>query len=128
MVKLNFAHLCEYASILQNGTPIIIGIFSEISASSLPVTRINTALVLNFNIDDKDSHRVKITIKSPSGKEIMTPFQRDIGPVKDVNQNLGIVLSIGNIKIEEEGMFNVEIIVDDKVLRKLPFTFSISKK
>jgi len=127
MVKLNFAHLCEYASILENGTPILAGIFSRMSGSSLPATRSNTSLVLNFSIDDKNTHSLNLVIKSPSGKEIIPPLKRDIGPVVRPDKNLGVLVNIGNLKIEEEGTFNVEIIVDDKILEKLPFTFNLLK-
>lgn len=128
MVKLNFSHLCEYASILDNGTPIIIGIFSKMTAPSLPIIRDNISLVLNFNMDDKETHHLKLLMKSPSGKEIMPVFKRDIGPVKELGESFGFLLDIGKLKIEEEGIFNIEIIVDDKTLGKLPFTFNISKK
>jgi len=128
MVRLNFSHLCEYASILDNGTPIIIGIFSEMTAPFLPVVRNNVSLVLNFSMEDKDTHHLKVTIKSPSDKEIMPAFERDIGPVEELDKRLGVLVSIGNLKIEEEGTFNIEIIVDDKTLEKVPFIFNISKK
>ncbi|XOB42524.1 MAG: DUF6941 family protein [Candidatus Nealsonbacteria bacterium] len=128
MVRLNFSHLCEYASILENGTPVIIGIFSKMTASSLPVIRNNTSLILNFSMDDKDTHHLKVVIKSPSDKEIMPAFKRDIGPVKELDESFGFLVNIRNLKIEEEGTFNVEIIVDDKTLKKIPLTFNILKK
>ena len=127
MIKLNFAHLCEYAFILNNNTPGIIGIFSKITSKSKPVIRDNIAVILNINPNDTDEHIVRIVLKSPSGSETLNPIEGEIGPAYNKDQSLGLIINIQNIKLEEEGVYNIEIFVDEKRIETLSFTFEVEK-
>ncbi|NQV00451.1 MAG: hypothetical protein HQ538_06955 [Parcubacteria group bacterium] len=126
MVKLNFAHICEYASILRNGNPIISGIFSEIIARSLPYTHPGMFFVLEFSVDDKNSHSLEIIVKSPTGEKIAPSFKQSIESLRDKKAKTGVVLELRNLKINKEGKYNIETIIDNKTLGTS--SFIVSKK
>ena len=126
MVKLNYAHLCDYAFILGNGTPAIIGIFSEIKASSLPIIRTTTSIAINLFVDDEDVHSLDVSIISPSGKPVISPFKQSIQK-KGNSLGIGSMINIGSLRLEEEGIYKISIEVDEKLLKTLLFSITIIK-
>ena len=127
MIKLNYAHLCEYAFIKDNGTPGIIGIFSRIKSKLKSITLNNIALVLNIIPGDTNKHKLNIIIKSPS-KKTSFKFEDDIGLIDKKTQSLGTIINIQNLKLNEEGKYNVEIMINKKKIESLPLLFEIEKK
>ncbi len=126
MLKLNFFHLCEYASILRNGTPLIAGIFSNIRCSSFPFRK-NFYLVLDFTIKDKKGSLISLEIQSPSGKKVLSGFKRTIPEEKvSKSEKYGMIIEIPGVKIAEEGDFKIKVFSNKDLLKKIKF--NVTKK
>lgn len=128
MIKFNFAHICEDVYLLQNGTPAVIGIFSEIIGENKPIIRPKMALILNFTPNDKEPHIIDIVIKSPSGEKIKEYKGNKVGLQEEQDQNLGFIMDFYNIKLEEEGVYNFEIFIDNNLITTLPLVFTVKTK
>ncbi len=126
-MKINFAHICESAFIIQNGTPGVIGIFSRIKSQALPAFRDNTTIIVNFGPNDKKQHIVSVSGKSPSGIEIVKPVDQKVGPSLNENSNLGMILEIKNIEFNEVGRYLFEIFIDGNKLGILPLDLELLK-
>lgn len=124
-MKLNFVHLCEYGFITNKGLPGIIGIFNRIEGSNFPIIYPSMTVVLSIQVNDKELHEVSIGIKTPSGKEIIKPINKSIGPADNEEQGLGLLATINNIKFEEEGDYEILILVDGKEMGIIPFKVAI---
>ena len=70
--------------------------------------------------DDEDNHSLGVSIISPSGKPVIPPFNQDIKKEKN-KLGIGSMISIGSLKLEEEGTYKIEIMVDEKLLETLLF-------
>ena len=126
MLKLNFVHVCEQAFVSEYGLPNIIGIFSRIRAVSLPAKRNNISLVLNFAPGDEKKHTVLVKLRTPNGKYIFEK-KGDIGPVASTDQNLGLVLNLQNLKLEEAGIYTFEVNVDNNKVAEPTFTLTVEQ-
>ena len=119
-MKLNFAHLCDSAYILDNNTPAIIGIFSIIKTKELPFLHPGMTVVAEFTPEDVNSHKLEIVLNSPSGKK-MSFHALTIGPAETAEKHLGSIFNITNIKFKEEGEHQIMVIADDKELQSILF-------
>lgn len=128
-MKLNFAHICERAFISEYNIPSIIGIFSKVRAASLPATRRNTGVILNFNPEDTNKHSVLLELKSPSGKKI-TERKIDMESADSTDGSLGFVSNFPNLALEEEGIYVFSVIMDENKdkFTELKFSVEIDKK
>lgn len=126
MTKLTLALLCEYAFILQNGTLGIIGIFTGIQAKKTPAVRPTTALVIEFQPEEKKKYNVKITCKSPSGKDVIEK-QTSILNGDSPKRRAGLIVNLNNLTLEEEGEYRIDIFVDENKVGDLPFNFEVVK-
>lgn len=125
MIKLTLALLCEYAFILQNGTLGIIGIFTGIQAKKSPAVRPTTALVIEFQPEEKKKYNVEITCKSPSGKVIGK--QNSVLNGDSPKRKAGLIVNLNNLTLEEEGEYRIDIFVDENKVGDLPFNFEVVK-
>ncbi len=126
MPKLTLALLCEYAFLLQNGTPGIIGIFTGIQAKEIPAVRPTTALVIEFQPEEKKKYNVEIICKSPSGKDVIEK-QNHILNGDSPKKRAGLIVNLSNLTLREEGEYRIDIFVDGNKAGDLPFNFSIVK-
>lgn len=127
MVSLNFAHICEYAFLLENKSPGIIGVFSNIETSKVPLLVPHITVIVNIKPNDTNPHKLLMTVKSPSEKEVLKPLQKEVGPVESADKNFGLIINIANLKLEEEGIYNFDIFIDGKKLTNLFFRLQIKK-
>lgn len=127
MIKLNFVHLCEYAFVLDNGTAGIIGIFSKVKSKSKPAN-FSITVILNIDPNDTEKHIIRFVVKAPSGSQAIKPLEKEIGPAINKNQSLGMIASIQNLRLKEEGKYKVEVIIDKKKIETLSFDFEVEKK
>ena len=128
MVKLSFAHLCEYTFLLANRTPGVVGIFSKLKADALPAYRDNIGVIAQFDIDDDDAHQIQMIIRSPSGKVLRDTNLRELDSInKQTDQVVGYIINLGPLKLEEEGDYTVDILVDQKSMGTRSFNLIVKK-
>lgn len=125
MTKLNFAHLCDHAFVLD-GRPSLIGMLDTIVSDIKPLKR-DIYLVANFKSEDKEKHKVRISMESPSGKEVREPHKVSFGPPENIGDSYGFIIKIPDIMLEEEGEYKVLIFVDDKEIKTIHFSFELKK-
>jgi hypothetical protein len=128
MSKLNFAFICEEAILDKNDTLNVRNPFSSVIAPSKPAIHKGASVVVNFITKDTNKHSLEIKIKSPSKKDIIKPYKTDMGPAQTDSASLGHILTIEQLKLEEEGEYSVEISVDNRILHHIPFYFNIIKR
>jgi len=124
MVKIYLSHLCDYAAILHDGKPAIIGIFDEIISKSKPIVR-NFSIIFSIIPQDTNSHKTGIKIKSPSGKEVGKPLEGNLGPASRKDKKIGMIINVERLKLEEEGEYTIEISIDGEVVETLPLRLII---
>lgn len=127
MAKLNFIHICEYAFLSQNGTPCIIGIFNRMLVKQAPFIRPSTGLVFEFEADREREYRIEIKCKSPSGRDAVETIERNLVSKDESKKNLGVIVMIQNLKLEEEGDYNFEIYTDGEKMGHISINFAIVK-
>ncbi len=125
MVKLVFLHLSDYAFLLENGTPGIVGIFVKLRASKLPAIRNNIGAVAKFSFGEEiKSCSVMMKIFSPDGEVVAESSEAKIGPSS--GKELGFVTNIPSVKMEKDGTYTAEIYVDSKKIGEECFTLEIA--
>jgi len=120
--KLNFLHICDTAFLSNNGNLNIIGIFEKILAAKLPATHPRLTIVANIG-GLAGEHNFEIKIVSPKGKEIVKINGGFTLP--KTGDNFGLINSVGNLKIEEKGVYRVEVSADKKSMGYTTFNVEI---
>lgn len=116
MIKLNYAHICDYAFLSANRTPTLIGIFSEINGKSLPAVHPLMVVVADFTRDTNVTHRFVVTIKTPSGKLAIPPIDGTAEAPDPIKKNVGVIVYVYGLKLEEQGTYTIEMTVNNDSL------------
>jgi hypothetical protein len=126
-MKVNYAHICESASVSSNGNPNFIGVFNGIAAREVPTVHKQASIVINFNPEDTDPHKIKVEILSPSGKEVIKPVEGTTGPAPSKNGAIGYILNVVSMGLDEVGRYSIKFFVDDKLIHVLYFDLELIK-
>jgi len=59
-VKLNFAHICDYASFSEGGKLNISGIFKNVNSAEFPITLSQMFIVVNILVDTAGTYEETI--------------------------------------------------------------------
>lgn len=117
--RLNFLHVCEYASLGENKKLNVLGIFKTINASKVPVTRAPMCVVANVSVFNAGNHVVRMRIFSGDQKDLIPPTDFKIADTKlenDGSIDLGVISQISQINFPDFGSYIVEISVDNIVV------------
>lgn len=115
-MNTNYIHLCEYATLTQEGKPTFVEVFSGIKTPSLPMQK-DMYLVANFTNSEETS--LNIVLKDPSGEEILNPFNEDVPAVENSGQ--GLMLRLKNVKLETEGEHKFNFYADEELVGSTTF-------
>lgn len=116
--KLNFFHVCEYASLGENKKLNILGIFKSINAPSEPITHGLIAFVLNVAVHEIGEHKIEIKLfkSSDKTKKLIAPkfeFSPRVESLGDgTSSEIGIVAQMTNVQFPEFGEYIVQASVD----------------
>lgn len=116
--KLNFLHVCDYASIGDGGKLNILGTFENIFSGNTPVTHPQLYIVSNVSIKKSGNYKqfVKI-IRDRDNQEIIRPleFALSINQLPPTGEaKFGVIGQINNIKFEEFGEYSVQVFIDEE--------------
>jgi hypothetical protein len=118
-VKLNFAHICDYASFGEGGKLNILGIFKNINAAKFPVIHPQMFIVANILVDTAGTYKEIIKlVREEDGIEIITPFEFNITANK-ANAELGVFGQINAVKFDKEGIYKFKIYVNDNLIKEI---------
>ncbi len=119
-VKLNFAHICDYASFGEGGKLNIVGIFKSINAVKFPVIHPQMFIVVNITVSTAGTYKEVIKlIKEDNEIEIMKPLEFNVTANKG-NSELGVFGQISGVKFDEEGMYKFKVYVNDSLIKEIP--------
>jgi hypothetical protein len=142
MIQLKYAHLCEMAFISQNGNLNMIGLFEKVTAQDFPAIFPRLSLVttlkgepgeyklsIKLHKKAKQSHLTPEAPTKDNGEvtEIMKPITLNIN-IKDATNDLRIVGDINNLKIPEEGSYQITLGVNGVDIHNLEFTIQKAAK
>lgn len=120
MVKLNFAHICDYASFGEGGKLNILGIFKNINAVKFPVIHPQMFIIVNISVNTAGTYKEIIKlVKEEDGSEIIKPFEFNL-TTNEANSELGIFGQINNVKFEIEGKYKFKIYVNNNLIKEIP--------
>lgn len=130
MPAINWAFLCDYASLDASGKAYIIGIFEHIHVPSLPRRWPQLYVAMEIQTASKEDFKLSAMIGAPSGKaaskKIVIPFN---------SQKFGgrarkgfVSFAFFNTVFAEEGEYHIQLFLDDTLIHHLPLTVRLRKR
>jgi hypothetical protein len=128
-IKLNFLHICDYASFGDGGKLNILGIFKNINAPKFPVVHPQLFVVTNVNIAKSGNFKETIRIIDEDNNDIMvSPLEFKLssteGLKKDGKAELGVVAQVNNLRFSKTGDYKVQVYIDNKLVGQTPLMVS----
>lgn len=111
----------------------IFNIVDNVNTNTLPINLDSFFILMKFLVEesgDKESAIIKLTIDSPSGKDVtleVNSFDLPITPNKD-SQSSGLVISVKNILISEEGLHIIKATHGNKTIASTRFMITMNSK
>lgn len=119
--KLNFLHMCDYASIDQSGKLSILGIFENIySISDAPFTHPNFFVVANIYVHENGNHRVSVRVINETSSELIKSPDFNV-VVSDGMKNVGILAQLNQVKFTGFGPHFSQVFLDNKKIGEVKF-------
>lgn len=126
--KLNFLHVCDYASFSEGGKLNILGIFENINASKIPYIHPQMFVVLNILIKKAGNYKKIVTrfVQDNNKTEIArTEFPMNIKmPPAKGEFRIGSVGQLNSVKFKEYGGYKIQIFVDEYLIGEKKITVS----
>jgi len=114
MIELNFAHLCDYASLSEGGKVNILGIFSNINVSNFPYKHSQMYIVVNIFVGKSGKYRQTVKlIKKDAPEQIKEVSELNI-EAKNMG-NVGFINKLDNIVFEKPGEYEFQIYINDSI-------------
>lgn len=126
-IKFNFAFLCDSAFFSEGGKLNIIGIFKNIHGRKLPLQHPQMFIVSNVSIKGSGNYEKEIKlIRKRDGVEIITPLKFNLVVREDKEAEFGVLGQLANIKFEEAGLYEVQILINSEIIKKLPLSIMVN--
>ena len=125
-IKSNFAFLCDMAFFSEGGKLNIIGVFKNIFGHKLPIVHPQMYIVSSVSIKgDGNYEEVVKIIKLKDNVEIVSPLKFNLAVKGGQGAEFGIIGQLANIKFEEAGQYEIQIFINDEMIKKIPFSITI---
>ena len=124
-IKLNFLHICDYASVSIGGKLNVLGIFENIFSSSNDFTHPQLCIVTNIHIARNGTFKQTIKIvKASDNSEITKALEFNITQ-NAINKTkppaVGFIGQFNSIKFSAFGEYIVQVFLDDKKVGEKSF-------
>jgi hypothetical protein len=125
--ELQYAHLCNYSSVDNNGNVNIMGIFSQVNSTKYPTTlgRFVLAIALKSRLQNDKEFEFSVMIKNPNGeinKPLVTKLRND-GKRNVIN----LFAEINNFVFNEPGNYEIGIFMDNERIKTIPLLANVVK-
>lgn len=125
--ELQYAHLCNYSSVDNNGNVNIMGIFSQINSTKYPTTlgKFVLAVALKSRLQNDKEFEFSVMIKNPNGeisKPLVTRLRND-GKRNTIN----LFAEINNFVFNEAGNYEIGIFMDNERIKVIPLLANLVK-
>jgi len=119
-VKLNFAHICDYASFSEGGKLNIFGIFKNINTAGFPIVHSQMFIVVNITAGIAGEYKEVIKfVREEDKTEIIKPLEFNMRTNKS-NSEIGVLGQISNIKFDKEGKYKFKIYINNNLIQEIP--------
>ena len=130
MPAINWAFLCDYASLDASGKAYIIGIFEHVHVTSLPRRWPQLYVAMEIQTGGKEEFKLSAMISAPSGKpaskKIVIPFNaKRLG---NRTRKGFVAFAFFNTMFEEEGEYHIQLYLNDTFIHHLPLTVRVRPK
>lgn len=132
-IKLNFAHVCDYAFNGENGKLCIIGIFKNVNV--LNSNQPHPQMFIATNVSVKSGKDYKQTIRlvkeDKPEDDIMPPIEFPFSMSREGNPNeveVGFIGQINNIKFKDSGVYEFKIYIDEIFLKSVQINVVVSSQ
>lgn len=125
--ELQYAHLCNYSSVDNNGNVNIMGIFSQINSTKYPTSlgRFMLAVALKSRLQNDKEFEFSVMIKSPNG-EVKKPLVTRLR--NDGKRNvITLFAEINNYMFNEQGNYEIGIFMDNERIKTIPLLANLIK-
>jgi hypothetical protein len=124
-MEIDIFSLCDFAQDMS-GKLTIVGTFDKIWAREFPAIHPTCSIVarIRYSIKESGQHSFKISILSDSGEEIPPPLFGKLDLKIPSEQEWGsanIVIGISLLKLPSYGRYSVNLLLDNKQIKSLPF-------
>jgi hypothetical protein len=116
--KLNFLHICDYASFSEGGKLNILGIFENINAPSIPYAHPQMFIVSNVSFKKSGNIKKVIKIVSDDNIEIAKlEFSVNVKiPADKKTANIGVAGQLNGTRFEKFGKYKIQVFINDKLI------------
>jgi len=118
-IKLNFLHICDYASFSKEGKLNILGVFKDIKIRTIPAVHPQLFIVSNIISIKHADFKETIKIIDDENNEIIKSLEFNLKSAssrKEKQAEFGIVAQINNIKFDKVGQYKVEVFIDEELI------------
>ncbi len=116
--EIRMAALCDHALVGQDGKLSMLGIFRNISVSSLPAQHPRMYLVAVLGLDP-GSHEVVVRLVRPDGGAVMQEAPR-ISVHAVPGQDVNVIVELNNLGFTTYGPHRFDVDVDGSTVGSLP--------
>lgn len=111
-----------------NGKLTIVGSLTSINVNQLPAkVQMSVAIRMRVEAEESGSRQIKIRFINPDGTAIPTDIVANVDLSSSNEMSyINFAASIQGLPITQDGLFTVEILIDDK--RKATYPFNIHKE
>lgn len=125
-IKSNFAFLCDMAFFSEGGKLNIIGVFKNIFGHKLPIVHPQMYIVSSVSIKGDGNYEEIIKIfRLKDNAEVVSPLKFNLAVKGGQEAEFGIIGQLANIKFEEAGQYEVQIFINEEMIKKVPFSITI---
>jgi len=125
-IKSNFAFLCDQAFFSEGGKLNVIGIFKNINGKNPPIVHPQMFIVSSVYLKGAGKYEKEIKIiRMRDNFELVSPLKFYLVVEGDQEAEFGVVGQLANVKFDEAGDYEVQILVNSKLINKIPFKVSI---
>jgi hypothetical protein len=126
-MKVSFAHICDYATVSQEGKPSIMGIFSFIASHTFPVVHAQLYVVFEIDLSSAELNQqvlARLQLQGADGNEVWrAESQFRVGGQAKPGERPKVtqLVPITNLPIPAPGMYQFSIWLNGAHQRDVPF-------
>jgi len=126
-IKLNFIHICDYASLADGEKLNVMGIFKNIFGFQLPIIHLQMFIVSNITVSEIREYIQTLRLVNSSGVDIISPIKLSSSVINENNKDIGLLIQLNSVKFEKEGEYRFILDVNGEKVGEVPLLVSLKK-
>lgn len=122
MIKLDYAHICDYTFTDPEGKLYLLGIFNHIYSEKYPAVHPSLVVFSAWSGELDESSDIVLIIKDSDGEKLIEVKAVEIVMHQTEHR---LASRVTNLRIPREGDYSVLLFADGKLVRELPLFASI---